>query len=514
MFVQTSYFRCTLILILSFCYVHSARILGVFQYPSISHQVVFQQIWRELSLRGHDVVVVTPNPLNDPKLVNLTEIDVGSIKNLISAGDDLQSSMSKDSPTPQIMKAFYDTSLVLQDAIFKDKQFNAIYNNSKEKFDLVMVESHHPGMYSLAGRFDCPSIGISSLGVVIPIHGSVGNTNHPVLYPDMNLPVHSNLNVFQKIYSIYNSIFLNIYYDNWVMKQSDEIARKYLGNDIPYLGDLANNVSFLLINTNHIIHTIRPHVPKIIQMGQMHIRKPKPLPTELKTLLDNAKNGVIYFSLGSNVKSVNIDKNLQKIFLETMADLPYTVLWKWEADALENKPNNVITRKWFPQQDLLAHPNVKAFVTQGGLQSIEEAISREVPMVGLPFIGDQPMTLNKLSQAGVALVHDPVTVTKEELKSSIIKVATDPSFRRNIHKAKIELEDQPETGLERAVWWIEYAIRHKGAPHLKSPTADVKWWEFIFLDVILVLSLAMFIFLRLAKFLYNILSFIPKEKQY
>lgn len=58
------------------CCVHGARILGVFAFPSISHQIVFQPIWRELSLRGHQVTVLTPNPIHDQSLTNLTEIDL------------------------------------------------------------------------------------------------------------------------------------------------------------------------------------------------------------------------------------------------------------------------------------------------------------------------------------------------------------------------------------------------------------------------------------------------------
>lgn len=44
----------------------SARILCVFQMPAVSHHQVFQPIWKELSVRGHEVVVVTPLPLKEP----------------------------------------------------------------------------------------------------------------------------------------------------------------------------------------------------------------------------------------------------------------------------------------------------------------------------------------------------------------------------------------------------------------------------------------------------------------
>lgn len=55
----------------------SARVLSVIPIPSYSHQVVFQPLWRELSLRGHQVTTLTTHPINDPSLINLTEIDLG-----------------------------------------------------------------------------------------------------------------------------------------------------------------------------------------------------------------------------------------------------------------------------------------------------------------------------------------------------------------------------------------------------------------------------------------------------
>lgn len=43
--------------------------------------------------------------------------------------------------------------------------------------------------------------------------------------------------------------------------------------------------------------------------------------------------------------------------------------------------------------------------------------------------------------------------------------------------------------MDTAVYWTEYVIRHKGAPHLKSPARYMKWWEYYNLDVIGVLLL-------------------------
>lgn len=69
------------------------------------------------------------------------------------------------------------------------------------------------------------------------------------------------------------------------------------------------------------------------------------------------------------------------------------------------------------------HPNVKVFVTQGGLQSIEEAITNEVPMVGMPFITDQPSNIKKIEDLGMGLSVDYKTLKKEQLKKAIMEVA-------------------------------------------------------------------------------------------
>jgi len=40
------------------------------------------------------------------------------------------------------------------------------------------------------------------------------------------------------------------------------------------------------------------------------------------------------------------------------------------------------------------------------------------------------------------------------------------------------------------VYWTEYVIRHKGAPHLRSAVLDLAWYQYLLLDVIAVLALA------------------------
>ena len=74
---------------------------------------------------------------------------------------------------------------------------------------------------------------------------------------------------------------------------------------------------------------------------------------DLKDFLDDSPEGVVYFSLGTNVRSETLPDEKKEAFLSAFAELPQKVLWKWEADKMPGLPPNVKLAKWLPQQDVL-----------------------------------------------------------------------------------------------------------------------------------------------------------------
>ena len=53
------------------------------------------------------------------------------------------------------------------------------------------------------------------------------------------------------------------------------------------------------------------------------------------------------------MRSQTMPLHVRKMFLEAFRKLPQRVLWKWEADELVDKPDNVMIKKWIPQRDIL-----------------------------------------------------------------------------------------------------------------------------------------------------------------
>ena len=58
------------------------------------------------------------------------------------------------------------------------------------------------------------------------------------------------------------------------------------------------------------------------------------------------------------------------------------------------------------------------------------------------------------------------------------------SYKENAMRLSRIHHDQPVKPLDRAVFWIEFVMRHKGAKHLRVAAHDLSWVQYHSLDVI------------------------------
>ncbi|KAJ8930799.1 hypothetical protein NQ314_016376, partial [Rhamnusium bicolor] len=441
----------------------TAKILAIVFSPSYSHQVAFRPIWKELSKRGHDITLLTTDPMNDSKYKNIREIDLSKSYEI----------MEKYGASDVITKTQNTVKSMKETAIQSDKIFISKY----------------------FFRFNVPFIGLTSLDAVPRTHKAIGNIMHPSIYPDFSLPFVRNLTFSQRLMSIFFSWAVLIY-EYFLYQVENENAMRHFG-DIRPLNEIEKDISMLFINVNPLFHHIRPIGPNTIPIGGgLHIQKVQPLPKELQDFMDNAEQGIIYFSLGTNVKSSLINDRLKSVILETFSDLPYKILWKFEEDNLTGKPKNVKIFKWIPQRDLIQHPKLVLFITQCGLQSMEESIYSHVPMVGMPFFGDQYNNARIMEEKRIGISVDHHNLSKEIFRNAILEVIKNPFYRDQVKDIATLSKDVEMTGLEKAVWWTEYTIRTRGAKHLKNPVVDLPYYKYYLLDVIgFILSItAVFLF--------------------
>lgn len=123
----------------------------------------------------------------------------------------------------------------------------------------------------------------------------------------------------QRLYNTIVSIY-DWYIRNYVyLPKEEEYAQKFFGHlgPLPSLRDLMFNVSMVLVNTHRSIFPPRPTMPSIVSIGGAHLKPPKPLPKDVQKFIDESKNGVIYFSLGTIIKTSGLPKEKLQIFLGT-----------------------------------------------------------------------------------------------------------------------------------------------------------------------------------------------------
>jgi glucuronosyltransferase len=139
-----------------------------------------------------------------------------------------------------------------------------------------------------------------------------------------------------------------------------------------------------------------------------------------------------------------------------------------------------------------------------------EAAYRGVPIVGMPFLLDQESNVQKFVAKGLGVKLDYRTLTKESILSAVREILNNDSYRQNTKELVAVIRNQPQSALDRAVYWTEYVIRHKGAPHLRSAAADLPWYQYLLLDVMFVLTtgalLVTFIVYLTLRTLYKILT--------
>ncbi|XP_044755334.1 UDP-glycosyltransferase UGT5-like isoform X4 [Coccinella septempunctata] len=478
----------TILIVLWTAVTHSeqARILASVPTPSYSHQIVFRPLWKELAKKGHEIVLLTCDPMKE-NIDNIRQIDMSIGYQMMEKYE-----YNKLISTEEVNFSIFNKMMEIVRAIQLEElllpEVQQLIHNKSEKFDLLIYESAYSVHIAFAERFNIPVIAVSSMDVPLYIHSIMGNDVHPVVHQDLGnvLGYQHPLSITQRVVSVLFNGLINIYGLFVVNPMMDEIIQQVFGKDSKPITELMKEVDMLFINVNPVLHPIRAVTPNTIMFGGgTHVDTvPKPLPEGIRKFLDDATQGAIYFSLGSNVKSNLIRDELRQVFIETFKELPFKILWKFENEELPNKPDNVMIQKWVPQADVLRHPNIKVFITQCGLQSMEEAIMNHIPLIGLPFFADQPANAIMMHNKGFGVHLDHTKLTKEKFKETIMEVINNPKYKQRSVEIADLLTDVEMTGLEKVVWWTEYVIRNKGAKLLRNPIRDLPFYQYYLLDVI------------------------------
>uniref|UniRef100_A0A182Y290 UDP-glucuronosyltransferase n=1 Tax=Anopheles stephensi TaxID=30069 RepID=A0A182Y290_ANOST len=461
----------------------AARILGILPSVGRSHYIIGAGLMKALLDAGHDVTIVSPYAMKDAPADRHRDIllpDLAASHDV--SGPDLF--QYKNAPNLMVLYLVYSEIGPLTSQALLEHPKMVQLMESGERFDAVIVESFASEvLYGLAEHFGGQLFVFSPFGASMWTSELVG-TPYPYSYiPHTFLSYTNEMSFWQRFTNALVGHADKLYYRCVFLPQQEAMFRKYFPSAKLTFQQTLQSVRLAFVNQHFSLSYPHPYAPNMIEIGGIQIQPPKKLPADIQRYLDEAPHGVIYFSMGSMLKGRNFPEDKRAAFVNVFRGLREKVIWKYENDSLPDKPPNVLIKSWMPQSDILAHPNVKLFITHGGLLGTTEGLYHGVPMVGIPIYGDQELNLARAERAGYGVKLDYDTLSEETIAAAIRRVLSDAGYSERAQLISKRYRDQPLGPAKTAVYWVEYVLRHGGAPQLQSPAVRLSFVEYNLLDV-------------------------------
>uniref|UniRef100_A0A2K6QT06 UDP-glucuronosyltransferase n=1 Tax=Rhinopithecus roxellana TaxID=61622 RepID=A0A2K6QT06_RHIRO len=492
-----------------------------------SHWMNMKTILEELVQRGHEVTVLAPSAyiLFDPNNSSALKIEVfptsltkTEYENIVMQQIKRWSELPKDtfwlyfSQIQEIMWKFGDIIRNFCKDVVSNKKLMKKLQESR--FDVVFADAIFPCSELLAELFNTPLVYSLRFTPGYSFEKQCGGLLFPPSYvPVVMSELSDQMTFMERVKNMIYMLYFDFCFQIFAMKKWDQFYSEVLGRPTT-LSETMGKADIWLIRNSWNFQFPHPLLPNVDFVGGLHCKPAKPLPKEMEEFVQSSgEHGVVVFTLGSMV--TNMKEERANVIASALAQIPQKVLWRFDGNKPDTLGLNTRLYKWIPQNDLLGHPKTRAFITHGGANGIYEAIYHGVPMVGIPLFADQPDNIAHMKARGAAVRLDFDTMSSTDLVNALKTVINDPLYKENVMKLSRIQHDQPVKPLDRAVFWIEFVMRHKGAKHLRVAAHDLTWFQYHSLDVIgfLLACVATVIFIIMKCCLFCFWKFTRKGKK-
>ncbi|XP_067632107.1 UDP-glycosyltransferase UGT5-like isoform X2 [Eurosta solidaginis] len=463
--------------------IYPLKILGLFPHPGISHFKFFHPIMRGLAEKGHDVTVISHFPDKAPP-IKYRDIPLSNQPTLSNSVD------LKFFENRRFYNHFVEFFLLYdwgKDACNHTLRSDALAQvlRQRQRFDVIIMEQFNTDcMTAVAHQLKAPFIAVSSCAMMPWHYDRMGMPFIASSMPELFMGKSESMSFSERLGNWFTFHAMRYLYNVYSIPSADAMVQYKFGHDLPSVSELAKETAALFVNQHFSLSGVKPLPPSVIELGGIHIQKAKPLEVELQRYLDNAEHGVVYISWGSMIRANTLPAAKREAILRAIKRLKQRVIWKWENSTLDDKPDNLYISKWLPQRDILCHPNVRVFMSHGGLMGTSEAAYCGVPVVATPFYGDQFLNSAALKHRGMGVLLNYEDITENSVLKAIREVLK-KQYMDHAKAVSFSYKHRPQTALETAIWWVEYVARTEGAPLAKAEAVYLSRFTYNCLDIYL-----------------------------
>ncbi|XP_012864288.1 PREDICTED: UDP-glucuronosyltransferase 1-2-like isoform X1 [Dipodomys ordii] len=470
-----------------------------------SHWLSLRDVVRELHARGHQAVVLVPEVFEYvreeafftflPYAIPFTKQEYKDCYlNHLNVAFEAESFLDVAYKSVSRIKKLPGLFARSCEALLHNTPLLEHLNSSS--FDVVLTDPGYACGVVLAKYLNVPAVFFLRYMLCEAFYYATQCPNPPSYIPKLATMNSDHMTFLERVKNILAFVVLEGFC-SVLFSPYARLASELLQREVSVV-DIFSHASLWMIRGDFVLDYPRPIMPNMVFVGGINCVNRKPLSQEFEAYVNaSGEHGIVVFSLGSLVSEIPEKKAMA--IAEALGQIPQTVLWSYAGSRPSNLAKNTILVKWLPQNDLLGHPKTRAFVTHCGSHGIYEAICNGVPMVMMPLMGDQLDNAKRMETRGAGVILDVFTMTSDDLANALKRVIKDKSYKENIMHLSSLHKDRPIEPLDLAVFWVEYVMRHKGAPHLRPAAHDLTWYQYHSLDVIgfllaIVLTVAFLIF--------------------
>jgi glucuronosyltransferase len=397
---------------------------------------------------------------------------------------DTKMSLMDITKTINIPRFTYDCKMALFDEDF-------VKRLQRENYDIALADVMIPCYHLLAYKLGIPAVTVSTTLVTWFLK------THPLVSYFEPCLVNKETNTF--IVRL-KTLFHNVMFER-VILPSIFIDTKPFMNYVPEkpyssLEEVIMKTSKLYIfNRNGLIDCPTPTMPNLVVAAGLTTKPPKALQADYQKYVSESNDGIIIVSFGSGIAFLPKDIFLK--FLNAFRSIKQNVIWRTTKTYGETIPKNVKIVQWMPQNDLMAQPSVKLFITHCGNNGQIEALYHGVPMLGFPVFADQHYNVERIAHKGYGFgmnIHD---FTTEDFVKNINEIITNPKYSEAIRKASAIHRSLPDPR-NTSAFWVDHVMKY-GSDHLTTTLSEMSIVQFFMLDIFLFLFVALIIILYLVK---------------
>ncbi|XP_028611228.1 UDP-glucuronosyltransferase 1-5 isoform X5 [Grammomys surdaster] len=455
-----------------------------------SHWLSMRDVVRELHARGHQSVVLAPEVT-----MHIKGEDFFTLKTYAAPhtrqefNQQMMRNLKVVFDTGNNVETFFKSSEALKNisAVLLKTCTNLLHNEpllrhlNSSSFDVVLTDPVVPCGAVLAKYLGIPAVFFLRY-IPCSIDYEATQCPNPSSYiPNLLTMLSDHMSFLQRVKNMLYPLTLK-YICHFSFTPYESLASELLEREVS-LVEVLSHASVWLFRGDFVFDYPRPIMPNMVFIGGINCVMKKPLSQEFEAYVNaSGEHGIVVFSLGSMVSEIPEKKAME--IAEALGRIPQTVLWRYTGTRPSNLAKNTILVKWLPQNDLLGHPKARAFITHSGSHGIYEGICNGVPMVMMPLFGDQMDNAKRMETRGAGVTLNVLEMTADDLENALKTVINNKSYKENIMRLSSLHKDRPIEPLDLAVFWVEYVMRHKGAPHLRPAAHDLTWYQYHSLDVI------------------------------